>query len=230
MDLHHQIINEIKEKYIADKSTVALFVIGSVARGDYSTTSDIDLILITEQEPENNFEESLVNNLVVEIKKGTVTQYQAKMKEDPMQVWQFLDAKVLFDKNECLQALHNTASEVLTAYTPKNMDAVLKWLSSVKIKIQSAKTVNDTAMIGYQVSNILWKVVQGLYETNNMPTPASTTAYRRIASLKVLPKDFEKVWNEALTGDFAARTTATVSLIDFILDTNGYNSSPNGNI
>lgn len=93
MDIHHQITNQIKEKYIDDTSVTALFVIGSVARGDYSATSDIDLILITKQEPENNFEESLINDLVVEIKKGTVEKYQTKMKEAPMQVWQFLDVK-----------------------------------------------------------------------------------------------------------------------------------------
>jgi predicted nucleotidyltransferase len=220
MDLHNQIVNTLKEKYLADESISAMFVIGSVARGDYSATSDIDLILITEKEPEKSFEESLVEGLVVEIKKGTLSHFQIKMEDDPMRVWQFVDAKALFDRKNCLKILKETADKILSAYEPRDLKAILKWLSSVKIKIISAKATNDNLMIGYQVSNVLWKIIQGLYETNKTPTPASTTAYRNIFTLPKFPKDFKDIWRDLLQGNLEARTQATLILIDYIVTQN----------
>ncbi len=100
---------------------------------------------------------------------------------------------------------------------PKEIAGVKKWLESAKIKIESAKESNDELALGFNVSNILWQIVRGLYLLNNKPVPPSTTAFRRIKDLKNLPDDFGKLWNELLTEDLKRRIESTKILLNYLI-------------
>ena len=49
-----------------------------------------------------------------------------------------------------------------------------------------------------------------------MPIPASTSALRRVTSLKQLPENFEEIWDKILLGDLDQRTENTIKLLEFI--------------
>lgn len=218
MDKHQEIIAKLKTKYQSDDSVLALLLVGGVARGDYSSESDLDLILVTKNPTEGHYEEHVDDGITVEIKKSDLPGFVDKMKTQPIEVYQYLEAKIVFDKADCLQELKAVAEEVIQNYTSGYSRQLKRWLTSVRKKIISAQQSGDRLKLGYQVSNVLWKFTQAFFEINNMPTPASSSALRFLPTLKILPDDFENKLDQALTADLDSRTRATLDLIDFCLD------------
>lgn len=217
MTKQEKIIEDIKLDFEKDEDCHALLVTGSVARGEATESSDIDLIQIAHTDVA--FIEKKINGIVVEVKTHTREVYLEEMRSKPMNVYQWLDAKLIFDKENVSQELIEEARKIFETYKadPKEKQAVKKWLRSTKIKINEAMKSNNLSLIGFNVSNILWKMVEGLYIVNDQPTPPSTTAYRRIKTLDVLPDDFLSIWEGVLVGDLRERTTSTLVLIDFVV-------------
>lgn len=217
MSKHKQIIEKLSSTYQSNDDNLALLVTGSVARGDQSENSDLDLLLISnEKQP---FKEEIIDGIVVEIKTNTADGYIEKMRDDPMNIYQWLDAKVIFDSDDISGRIINEAKNIYDTYIPdpKEISGTKKWLESAKIKIESTQQNNDELALGFNVSNILWQIVIGLYLLNNRPVPPSTTAFRRIKTLEKLPDNFEILWQEMLMGDLKKRTSAAISLIDDII-------------
>lgn len=217
MTKHKQIIDSLTSKYEGDDNIYALLVTGSVAREEQTDNSDLDLLIISnEKQP---FEEKLIDSIVVEIKTNTVDGFIQKMKDEPMNIYQWLDAKVIFDKNNSTEKVVNEAKSIYENYSPnpKEISGVNKWLESAKTKIESAQNSNDELALGFNVSNILWQIVRALYFLNNKPVPPSTTAFRRVKDLEKLPDNFDKLWNDSLTQNLKVRTRATLQILDFNL-------------
>lgn len=217
MTKHKQIIDNLTSKYENDNSIYALLVTGSVARDEHTEKSDLDLLLIAkEKQP---FKEKLIDEITVEVKIDTVDGFIQKMKDDPMNVYQWLDAKVVFEKDNVSEEIINEAKNIYDNYSPdpKEIVGVKKWLESAKIKIESAQVNNDELALGFNISNILWQIVRGLYLVNNKPVPPSTTAFRRIKDMGKLPDNFDDLWKKMLTGNLNERHSATLKIINYII-------------
>lgn len=215
--MHKQIIDSLTSNHQSNKDIFALLVTGSVARKEQAPNSDLDLLLIAKEK--RPFKEKLIDGIVIEIKTNTVDGFIKKMKVDPMNIYQWLDAKVIFDKGDVSEKIINEAKSIYENYSPdpKEISGVKKWLDSAKIKIESAKKNNDELALGFNVSNILWQIVRGLYLLNNKPVPPSTTAFRKIKELDNLPNDFNKLWKEMLTQDLTKRTEVTLKILNHLL-------------
>jgi predicted nucleotidyltransferase len=211
MNNYQAILNRLKEELIDNR---AIFVTGSVARDEATPKSDLDILVITKSD--HSFEEKEVDGVLVEIKRNTIEGFKEKIDKEPMNVYQWLDAKPLYDPEDLLKELKDYAQNTLEKNTPSELPR--KWLESTKIKIESANESNNELLVGFHVSNILWKIVEGLYIINSIPTPPSSTAFRRVSDLKVIPENFNNLWTDALTGDLEKRSKATLSLIEFLLE------------
>lgn len=216
--MHKQIINKLASEYESDKNIFALLVTGSVARDEQTDKSDLDFLVISNKK--QPFEEKLISDIVVEIKTNTVDGFIQKMKDEPMNVYQWLDAKVIFDKTKSAEKVITEAKSIYDNYSPdpKEIAGVKKWLESARIKIKSAQSNNDELSLGFNVSNILWQIVRGLYLLNNKPIPPSTTAFRRIKDLKNLPSEFDQYWEQSLSGDLEGRSNGTIKLIEYLIN------------
>ena len=217
MTKQEQIIEKLLPEFRNDPNCLAILVTGSVARMEASENSDIDLLQISNSE--QPFRELTVDGILVEIKTHTKQGFIEKIKTKPMSVYQWLDAKVILGDKAIAQEMISTAKNIYENYESDHdeVKAMKKWLESTRLKISESIKKGDDLSAGFYVSNILWKIVEGLYLSNNRPTPPSTTALRRITELKTLPKDFSQIWQSALIGDLGVRTGATLALIDFIL-------------
>lgn len=217
MDFYQKIIEDIRKEYEARDEVRALIVTGSVARGEAHLGNDLDILLLSTGI--HISKEYRVESSLVEL--GTITLPTAleNMSKNPMSVYMYLDAKAIFDKDNSLELLHKRAQEVLVSYKPteENKKLLKKWLSSVVDKVIVAEKNEDTEKVAFHVSNVLWKTVEGLYTINFVPTPASTSALRRIRTLKVLPENFDTLWKDVLMGNLQERTKATIFLIKFVL-------------
>ncbi len=159
MTKHKQIIERLTSVYESNKNNLALLVTGSVARDEATENSDLDILLISKsKEP---FREEIIDGVVVETKTNTVDGFIQKMKINPMCVYQWLDAKVVFDEENISEKIIREAKNIYENYKsdPKEIAGVKKWLESAKIKIESAQKNKDELALGFNVSNNLWIVV-----------------------------------------------------------------------
>ena len=199
--------------YDLEEDNLAVFVTGSVARNEDTPNSDIDLSVVSQTE--HSFEEREIEGRLVEVKTNTLEGFKQKMKGEPMNVYQWLDAKAVHDPDNLLSELQKYAEDILIGYTPPVLPK--KWLESSLAKTESAKQSKNDLLLGFNISNILWKIVESLYIINSLPTPPSTTAFRRIKTLKKLPENFDEIWKDILTGSLDSRAEATMKLIKYLI-------------
>lgn len=218
MEKHNKIISDLKEKYLSDNNVIAFLLTGSVAREEASESSDLDIILITKESRETA--DQYIDGILVEIKSKTSVDYIQKMVDKPMNVYMWLDAEVIFDKQNISEKVISKAKEIYENFTPNKSDVkgTVKWLESVKGKISSAQERNDKLAIGFNVSNVLWIIIQGFYFLNSKPLPPSTTAFRNISKLEKLPENFNEIWETILTSNLKERTSATMFLINYLIN------------
>lgn len=217
MDFYDKIISDIRHEYEDRDEIQTMILTGSVARGEAYEGNDLDIIFVATQKIP--FSEYRVNESLIEIGGDTLEEMLMRLEENPMYSYMYIDAKAVFDKGDNLLQLKARAQKILDNYSPTNEDkkALKKWLTSVIDKVKVARNNEDIEKVGFHISNVLWKTVEGLYMINDMPTPASTSALRRVNKLTLLPEDFETLWKQTLLGDLDERTIGTLSLISFIL-------------
>lgn len=217
MKSFEQIIDELKNEYSANPNIHAFLITGSYARGEAHVGNDLDIILVTNGEKISK--EYREGDSLIEIGSIVLPQALNDIEKNPMQVYMYLDAKAVFDTNNSLEALQLEAQEVLKNYKPSTEEKKLlkKWLSSVVDKIRVAQRTGDTLKVGFHTSNVLWKLVEGIYLISSVPVPASTSALRKITDLQLLPQDFDTVWKNILLGSLEERSSGTLQLLDFIL-------------
>lgn len=210
MTKHEKVLTELSDK-LKQKSR-AVIVTGSVARGDSTKNSDLDILVITKKG--HSFKEKIVDGVTVEIKSNSLIGFKNKMKKDPMNIYQWMDAIAIYDPDDLLIELKVLAQEIFDNYTPLTFPT--KWLSSAKIKIRSAHESQNHAFLSFHVSSNLWKVVEGFYLLNGVPTPPSSTAFKNITSLKKLPENFSVLWEKSLKGELEERAHTMILFIEFL--------------
>lgn len=219
MEFYQKVIDAWKEQYLEDPSVVAMFLMGSAARGDIQYGNDLDIQLVVKSDPEKYEKEYCEDVILVEIGAGTLDKCLAGLENNSMKAYMYLDAKTVFDKENVLSKLQDRSQDVLDNYHPSKdeIKKLKKWLEAARIKITTSKNANDQMKLGFNVSNILWKIMEGLYLINKMPVPASTTAFIKVKTLGKLPDNFDALWEKVLVGDLENRTESTIILIEFIL-------------
>ncbi len=210
MTKHLQVLEEIRPNLI--KTNRAVFITGSVARDEQSEHSDLDILLISKNK--KSFREKHRHGITVELKKSTLRGFISKMNQDPMNIYQWLDAKAVYDPEDLLPKLKTHAQETFDNYAPISFPN--KWLQSAKQKIESANATGNKESLGFHVSNNLWKVVEGFYLINATPLPPSSTAFKKIKTLKKLPQNFDVLWEQTLTGELDERAHTLIMFIEFI--------------
>lgn len=218
MDFFEKIIEDLRNEYEGNENIRAMIITGSVAKGEAIEGNDLDVLFITSGDRISK--EYRVENSLIEIGSVVLPQDLERIDQNPMYVYMWQDAKAIFDKDNSLSILKKKAEEVLSNYKPteENRKALIKWLSSVVDKVETASKKQDFENVGFHISNVLWKIVEGIYMINDVPTPASTSALRRIKTLKVLPEDFNEIWVKTLLGDLKERTESTLKLLKFTLE------------
>ena len=210
MTKHEKVLADVASKL--QQKNRAVMVTGSVARGDATKDSDLDILVITKKG--HSFKEKTINGVTVEIKSNSLIGFKNKMKKDAMNIYQWMDAKAVYDPEDLLIELKVLAQEIFDGYVPITFPR--KWLSSAKSKIRAAHESQNHAFLSFHVSSNLWKVVEGFYLLNGVPTPPSSTAFKNITSLKKLPENFDVLWQQSLKGELEERAHTMLLFIEFL--------------
>lgn len=192
----------------------AVLLIGSVAYGTASEDSDLDLIVISN---EDRFESKYVENILVEINFHKYRTLLNRLENNPVEVYKYLYSKIIFDNGQ-LEKLIAKVKEIYNSYCAPNKEKeeICYWLSATKIKLLSAINSNDEMKVSYLLSTNTWKVLEGVWAKNNKPMPPSSIAFVKNNELSCVPCD--NWFNKLLVGDNLSRANYMIDTIDWICE------------
>ncbi|HDR7516380.1 nucleotidyltransferase domain-containing protein [Bacillus mobilis] len=217
---HKKLVQTIVAEILSIDKVAGCMLIGSVARGDAYTDSDLDLYILLEDGQKKKFHCETREDILVEYKYADVNQILVNFKNNPMELYSFLEGKILFDKSSELKRLKEVATNEFENYhvSSDKMKGISHWLHSSLIKIQAALKANDELKASYIVHTSTWTLLEGIWAINNKPTPPAGSVLRYIQALPNKPIQLEVLLHKLLLGATKERTSAAIFLIEWVLN------------
>lgn len=216
---HKKLVQTIAAEILSTDKVNGCMLIGSVARGDAYPDSDLDFYILLEEGQKKKFHSETREDILVEYKSADFNQIQVNFKNNPMEIYSFLEGEILFDKSGELKKLKEIATYEFENYrvSSDKMKGISHWLHSSLIKIQSALKANDELKASYIVHTSTWTLLEGIWAVNNKPTPPAGSVLKYIKTLSKVPTNFEDYINKLFLGDTKDRIKAAIELIEWVL-------------
>ncbi|EEL70284.1 nucleotidyltransferase domain-containing protein [Bacillus mycoides] len=216
---HKELVHKILNEYIARNEVSGLMLIGSIARGDAYSESDIDVYVLLENGQKKDFHSEKREGILIEYKYADFKRIQLNFKNNPMELYSFLEGEILFDSNGELKRLKEIAQHKYENYSVSSdkVKGISHWLNSSLIKIQAALKVKDELKASYIVHTSMWTLLEGIWAINNKPTPPAGSVLKYIETLSKVPTNFAGFINKLFLGDTTERVSSAVFLIEWIL-------------
>lgn len=154
-EVHQKIVNEIVEEYTKDKSTLAITLFGSLARGEEREDSDVDIEIISEDAEKwelKQDEERYGIKIDLEIcpKKHLLHQFE----KYPYLCHDYLNQKIIYDPKGFMKDL----KKKLKTYFDKHPEVVEFWEKKLKIMKKNKAKGQDPkdAIKSYDEAEILF--------------------------------------------------------------------------
>ncbi|MDL2417921.1 nucleotidyltransferase domain-containing protein [Bacillus tropicus] len=216
---HKKLVQTILNEYLFRDKVNGFMLIGSVARGDAYPESDLDFYILLEEGQKKKFHSETREDILVEYKSADFNQIQVNFKNNPMELYSFLEGKILFDKSGELKKLKEIATYEFENYrvSSDKMKGISHWLHSSLIKIQSALKANDELKASYIVQTSTWTLLEGIWTINNKPVPPAGSVLRYIQTLPNKPIHLDELLNKLFLGDTTERIPSAIVLIEWVL-------------
>ncbi|MDA1854615.1 nucleotidyltransferase domain-containing protein [Bacillus cereus] len=216
---HKKLVQTIVAETLCTEKVNGFMLIGSVARGDAYPDSDLDFYILLEEGQKKKFHSETREGILVEYKCADVNQILVNFKNNPMELYSFLEGEILFDKSGDLKNLKGIAISEYENYrvSSDKVKGISHWLQSSLIKIQSALKANDELKASYIVQTSTWTLLEGIWAINNKPVPPAGSVLRYIQTLPNKPIHLDALLNKLFLGNTKDRIKAAIELIEWVL-------------
>lgn len=198
----------------ANKNIKGVMLIGSVAYDTATEDSDLDIVVLCNKD---EFISKYVDNILVEIHFQKYSTMLKKLKSNPKEVYKYIYSKIIFEDGKLTQ-LVNEANKIYENFviSTEELDSIVYWISSTKIKLLSAIKSNDLNKISYLISTNTWKLLEGVWAVNNKPMPPTNLVFYKHGVLSKTP--FENWFKKLLIGDDISRANTMIDIINWICE------------
>ncbi|HGH7182087.1 DNA polymerase subunit beta [Bacillus cereus] len=216
---HKKLVQTIVAEIVSKDKVNGFMLIGSVARGDAYPESDLDFYILLEDGQKKKFYSEMREDILVEYKSADFNQIQLNFKNNPMELYSFLEGGILFDKSGELKKLKEIATYEFENYrvSSDKVKGISHWLHSSLIKIQSALKANDELKASYIVHTSTWTLVEGIWAMNNKPVPPAGSVLKYIQTLSNRPNHFDELINKVFLADTRERISSAIFLMEWVL-------------
>ncbi|MGE7882020.1 nucleotidyltransferase domain-containing protein [Bacillus sp. NPDC094077] len=216
---HKKLVQTILIECLSMDKVNGFMLIGSVARGDAYPESDLDLYILLKDGQKKKFHSETRNGILVEYKYADFNQIQVNFKNNPMEIYSFLEGEILIDKCGELKKLKKIAKYEFETYRVSNdkVKVISHWLHSSLIKIQSALKANDELKASYIVHTSTWTLIEGIWAINNKPVPPAGSVLKYMQTLSKVTTNFDDLINKLFLGDTPERISSAIFLIEWVL-------------
>jgi len=142
---HQAIVDEALTDVARDPEAIGLLLAGSLARGDAHPGSDVDLRVLLAAGHVRAFRSEFHRGIVVEQSYADVALAEAHLGNNPMEVYAYLDGRILHDPTGALARLAEVARQRFSAYHAPSEEraAIAYWLRSARLKMAAARALED---------------------------------------------------------------------------------------
>lgn len=174
-----------------DHDVLGVLLTGSIARGDALPGADLDLRMILTDGMSRPFRTEWQLGVHLEAEYNDEPAASRDIETNPMNVYAYLDGRILYDPRGILARLTRQAQERFENYRcPERERArVAYWLASALEKIKGAMAGDDTLKAAYVAGTTSWKILEGLWATNDRPTPPNSSVRPHLVDLQAGPLD-----------------------------------------
>ena len=161
----------------------------------------------------------MIDGTLVERHIWDVIGAKARLLENPVELYSYLDGCTLYDPDGLLAELEQLAGNRFETYqTPAHeKSAIFYWLKSASLKLNAAMAVGDTQKLGYYASINSWKVLEGLWAHNDKPMPPGGAVWVHLPDLQAVPEGLDGSLHELFEGDAQRRAQVMLELIGWLL-------------
>ncbi len=158
-------------------------------------------------------------DILVEYKCADFNQIQLNFDNNPMELYSFLDGKILFDNKGILKQLMQIAGQKYNDYciSDKQVKGIAHWLHSTRIKIHAAMKVNDVLKASYILNTSTWVMLEGIWAINNKPIPPSSSVLVHMKKLSNRPSNLDDLLNKVFLGNTMERIHSAIIIIEWVL-------------
>jgi len=208
------------EEASQQEDIVGMLLTGSVARGDALPGSDLDVRYLLPEGRSRTFQPALHHGIVVERSYTDLPGAQSKLEVNPMEVYAYLDGRILFDPLGMLEHLTDRAKALFETYQfpQQEVDGLIYWLRSALLKMTVAQKAGDLLKAAFVGSTTSWHILMGLWAVNDKPMPPNGSVLVHLKDLWKRPYDLEGQINHFFCGETPHRVQTAIDLIDWILE------------
>jgi predicted nucleotidyltransferase len=225
---YRTIVGEMVEELKRRSEIKAIVLSGSVARGDITPYSDIELNVIVKKESEEKFEDEdlwrsrNVYGVSVEICYASAKSWEKKITsqgEEPRCLNQFVEAKILHDSNGAAKRLVNFAKKdyAQLTYPPRCLKLAEYAVKHNRNKILSDSYRGKELAAAMDADFAIGWILRGLAYKLNIPNTEWSRNLGRILASKHLTDEFKETLTLAIKGGLKQRIKAAIHLSDLYL-------------
>lgn len=218
---HRRLLAEEIARYEQDPEVLGLMLQGSVARGEASPRSDLDLFALLRDGCSRPFRHVIRQGILVECHFADATSARRKLAERPALAYGFLEGKLLFGRADSFDAVIAHAKEVLRTYvvTDQQRQSLHHWLTSAKLKIRAALGEGTEREAAYLAAVTSWQIISGIWMVNGQPVPPVGSALRHLSKLSIRPPDLEATLDRLFLVEHPTSTQAALELLTWLSET-----------
>ncbi len=201
------ILEDLLTQASADDEIIGVLLAGSFARGDAVPSSDLDVYMLLRDGCTRAFQTDMRAGILVECAYADVARAQAKLAQNPMALYTYLDGRILYDPLGRLQQLVDLAHQLFATYSvpAHERHAIAHWLTSACVKIAAAQEAGNDLTAAYVVTTTAFEVLVGLWALNQQPIPPSGGVLAHLPDLARQPNHISSWLPRLFQGDTTDR-------------------------
>lgn len=218
-NLYQILLQELVEEAYQQEDIVGILLTGSVARGDALPGADLDVRYLLPEGKSRPFQSELHHGIVVERSYADLPRAQSNLEANPMEVYAYLDGRILFDPMGMLRHLTDRAKAFFETYQfpQQAVQGLAYWLRSAHLKMTVALRASDLSKAAFVCSTTSWQILMGLWAVNDKPMPPNGSVWAHIKDLSKGPPDVKEQLNQFFCGETQQRVQTAIDLIDWVL-------------
>lgn len=214
-DLLGQLVSGARE----DTEIIGVQLTGSLARGDALPGTGVDLRFILADGVDRPFDRRAVDGVLVERGYADVKTEQAKLNTNPMNVYAYLDGRILYDPEGVLVFLRERAQLRFDEYVVSQPERanIAFLLGCSRDKIRVAMDGGDVLKAAFVAGTSSWGIMEGLWAANSRPLPPNSSVRPHLKDLTVGPPDIEAKYRQLFMAETEERIRVALDLLDWII-------------
>lgn len=175
--LHERVLDEIIAELQTDADVCGIMLSGSLARGTARVDSDLDLLVVTNDDNDHPWQ-SRQYPAPVDFMVHTTDQWREHFAPnrigDESWGYAFLDGVILHDPTRVVARLTAEVAEIHTHYqVPAHIKHHYAWLwRHVRPKMLAVLDRNDPVEVGWAASTMINDLVRTVWAANDLPNPS----------------------------------------------------------